>query len=99
MQKINLGIKEFFFDAAIEFVEKMRKVRPELRLLTFACSKKKLGTVHNTRVEMLGKTFLLNKYVLFVKSKYKYAPFDDKHGTSSLQNPHIANIFQIHFVY
>ncbi len=31
---------------------------------------------------MLGKTFLLHKYVLFVKSKDKYAPFDDKHGTT-----------------
>jgi hypothetical protein len=66
-----------------------------LRLLTFACSKKKKSVQYIlTRVEMLGKTFLLLKYVLFLKSKYKYAPFDDKHGTSSLQNPHIANILQ-----
>jgi hypothetical protein len=33
---------------------------------------------------MLGKTFLLHKYVLFVKSKYKYAPFDDKHNMELL---------------
>jgi hypothetical protein len=79
--------------------EKLRKVRPEnFEAANFRLQLKK--TQKNSvqyiisRVEMLGKTFLFHKYVLFVKSKYKYAPFDDKHGTFSLQNPHIANILQ-----